>query len=207
MAETSEERVGQHEFPSLLNLLGNGLINIISGERADSNEQNDASQPHFTTCGPGNWLRGANTNTLLAALVNKSLRCATKPPLGINFGSRPAQYDSTCLVSFDGYRHVVVHGRSFSSLPVRVPFCMSVSWSRRINLGVSDTETGARTLCTHEAEPSHLGPRRKFLRCLLSVHGSRSARDKKLCAKMQRCANITAYESSSGSCGSRWYWF
>lgn len=31
VAETPEERVGQHEFPSLLNLLRNGLINIVSG--------------------------------------------------------------------------------------------------------------------------------------------------------------------------------
>lgn len=38
VAETSEERVGQHEFPSLLNLLGNGLVNVIRGERAGSDE-------------------------------------------------------------------------------------------------------------------------------------------------------------------------
>lgn len=50
VAETSEESVGQHEFPSLLYLLGNGLINVIRAERAESDEKEDASQPHFTTC-------------------------------------------------------------------------------------------------------------------------------------------------------------
>lgn len=30
-------------------------------------------------------------------------------------------------------------------------WCMSLSWSRRINLGVTDIETGARALCSHEA--------------------------------------------------------
>lgn len=38
MAETSKERVGQHEFPSLFYLLRNGLVNVISGERAESDE-------------------------------------------------------------------------------------------------------------------------------------------------------------------------
>lgn len=38
VAETSEEGVGQHEFPSLFYLLRNGLINIISGERAENDE-------------------------------------------------------------------------------------------------------------------------------------------------------------------------
>lgn len=38
VAETSEKTVGQHEFPSLLNLLRNGIINIISGKRAERDE-------------------------------------------------------------------------------------------------------------------------------------------------------------------------
>lgn len=38
VAETSEKRVGQHEFPSLFYLLRNGLINIISGKRAESDK-------------------------------------------------------------------------------------------------------------------------------------------------------------------------
>jgi len=52
VAETSEERVGQHEFPSLLYFLRNGLINIIRGKRAESDDDNDASEPHFTTWVP-----------------------------------------------------------------------------------------------------------------------------------------------------------
>lgn len=50
VAETSEKAVGEHEFPSLFYLLGNGLVNIMSGERAERDKQNDASQPHFTAC-------------------------------------------------------------------------------------------------------------------------------------------------------------
>lgn len=53
MAESSEEGVGQHEFPSLLDPLWNGFINVISGERAESHEDNDASQSHFTASGSG----------------------------------------------------------------------------------------------------------------------------------------------------------
>lgn len=104
VAETSEKRVGQHELPSLLYSLRDRLIDIISSERANSKEQNDAAQLHFTACVPRSWQQGANTNRLYAALVHKQLRRATKS--GINFGSGPAEYDTTCLVSFDGYLRV-----------------------------------------------------------------------------------------------------
>lgn len=53
VAETSEEGVGQHEFPSLLYLLGNGLVDVVRGKRAEGDGENDASQPHLPTCVPG----------------------------------------------------------------------------------------------------------------------------------------------------------
>lgn len=50
VTETSEKGIGQHEFPSLLYPFRNWFINIIGCERADSDEYNYGSQPHFTVC-------------------------------------------------------------------------------------------------------------------------------------------------------------
>lgn len=62
MAEAPEERVGQHEFPSLLDLLRNGLVDVISGQRAQRHKHKKASQPHLATaCAPGNSLQAVNT--------------------------------------------------------------------------------------------------------------------------------------------------
>lgn len=62
VAEAPEERVGQHEFPSLLDLLGNGLVNVVSGQRTQRDKYKKASQPHLATaCAAGNSLQAANT--------------------------------------------------------------------------------------------------------------------------------------------------
>lgn len=62
MAEASEERVGQHELPSLFDLLRNGLVNVISGQRAQRDKDKKGSQPHLATaCAPGNSLQAVNT--------------------------------------------------------------------------------------------------------------------------------------------------
>lgn len=62
VAEAPEERVGQHEFPSLFDLLGNGLVNVIGGQRTQRDKYKKASQPHLATaCAPGNSLQAVNT--------------------------------------------------------------------------------------------------------------------------------------------------
>lgn len=108
---------------------------------------------------------------------------------GINFGSTPAKCDRTCPVSFDGYRRAC--SWPFSLLLARVPLCMSLPRSLGINWSVGDMETGARTRCAAltRRNPSHLGPRRKFLRCSANVHGSGGMRDETLRHDARGCTN------------------
>lgn len=60
VAQTSEEAVREHELPSLLDVVRDGGVDVVRGERSEQREQQRSSRPHVLLEVP---LSGARTGT------------------------------------------------------------------------------------------------------------------------------------------------
>ena len=138
------------------------------------------------------WLQGAKRRRAVSCSCFSSRDRKAFLRTEFNFDSTPAKYDSTCpVVIWWLCRRACSWLSPCCSCACRdVCPCLVQPWKSLPVSVIWRLESARTPRCAHEAEPSHLGPRRKFLRCLLKRPQLEQDARGKSQPRRSRCTNV-----------------